>query len=70
MKQNGVVELSTGHLLRKGFCDFSQDGSLDPGTEAVRTDVPFPADEVGKLGSANVDRWNGSSWDTVPQPGS
>ena len=30
---NGVIETTTGDLLRAGFCDFSGDGSFDPATE-------------------------------------
>jgi len=36
-----VIETSTGHALRAGFCDFETDGSFDSEKETI-IDAPFP----------------------------
>ena len=70
MPQNGVIDQATGDLLRAGSCDFSNDGSLDPVTEAYRTDVPDvafvrndPEESVTEM-----HRWDGGAFILVPQP--
>jgi len=45
MIYKGIIETSSGNLIRCGFTDFENDGSFDSGTETFKTDVPFP----GKL---------------------
>jgi len=66
---NGVIETSTGDLLRKGYCDFENDGSFDSGSESYRTDVPEGAHVRRDTNeSAQYDRWNGSTWEKVNQP--
>lgn len=65
---NGVIETSTGDLIRAGFCDFENDDQFDSGTESYRTDVPFPFKIRGDVTEANMHRWNGSSWVEVAQP--
>lgn len=65
---SGVIETATGELLRAGYCDFSADGSFDGGTEAIRTDVPYPP-KVRREGVAgNMDKWDGAAWVEVAQP--
>jgi hypothetical protein len=66
--QNGVIETSTGDLLRAGFCDFQNDGSFDSATQSYRTDVPVPALARGHVGETQMHRWNGSAWVEVAQP--
>lgn len=65
---HGVYETSSGDLLRCGYCDFSDDGSFDSGTETQRTDVPFPGKVRGDTEEDKMHRWNGSSWVEVDQP--
>ncbi len=65
---NGVIETSSGDLLRAGRSDFENDGSFDAGTETYKTDVPVPP-TIRKAGaSGNFDRWNGSVWVEIAQP--
>ena len=64
---NGVIETSTGDLLRAGFSDFENDGSFDGGTETFRTDVPFPAKIRGDQDNSVMQRWTGSEWIEVAQ---
>ena len=64
----GVIETSTGDLLRAGYCDFVNDGSFNSGTETQRTDAPHPAKARGDERYANMHRWNGSAWIEVTQP--
>ena len=66
--QNGVIEISTGNLLRKGYCDFSMDGSFDSGTESYRTDVPDDAIYRGQEGETQVSNWDGLVWSLIAQP--
>lgn len=72
----GVIEKSTGDLIRAGYLDFSIQSIFDAGTEEVRTDVPFPAFVKGPhqfngiidIGDPDFDtfhRWNGAVWVTV-----
>jgi hypothetical protein len=65
---NGVIETSSGDLLRAGYCDFTGDGSFDSGTETERTDCPHPAMTKGDPDETNMHRWNGSIWTEVAQP--
>ena len=68
MNQKGVIETSTGDLLKAGFCDFTADGSFDSNTQTQRTDVPFPAKVRGDSDETQMHRWNGSAWVLVAQP--
>ena len=65
---NGVIETATGDLLRAGFCDFATDGSFNPGTETIRTDVPRPAMIRRSGAPGDHRRWDGGAWVLVPQP--
>ena len=65
---NGVIETATGDLLRAGYCDFVTDGSLNVGTETVKTDVPCLPKAKGKNGLTAMHRWTGTEWIEVPQP--
>jgi hypothetical protein len=67
MTENGVIQKSTGNLIRAGFCDFENDGSFDASTEAQRTDVPFPGKVRGEKDETQMHRWNGSAWVLVSQ---
>lgn len=62
---NGVIETSTGDLLRAGFCDFRLDGTLHIGTETHRTDVPFPAKVKGQKYNTDYHNWDGSQWQLI-----
>ena len=64
----GVIETSSGDLLRCGHCVFDDDGSFDGGTETERTDAPFPGKTRGDAGETQMSRWNGSAWVEVDQP--
>jgi len=68
MAQNGVIETSSGDLLRAGYSDFLNDGSFDSGTETYKTDVPIPAKVKYQSGETQMNRWNGSAWVLVSQP--
>jgi hypothetical protein len=61
---NGVIELSTGDLLRCGYYDFTNNVV----TEALRTDVPFPGKRRGALDETQMHRWDGAAWTLVAQP--
>lgn len=66
MTYNGVIEDSTGDLLRAGYTDFVA------GTgETIKTNVPNP----GKIRDTRpgrmfpkMHRWTGSAWEEVNQP--
>lgn len=69
MNYNGVIENATGDLLRAGDCDFNNDGSFDPATETIRTDVPVPARARGDdVPDNKMHRHTGSEWIEVDQP--
>jgi len=68
MTQNGVINTSSGNLLRAGGGDFENDGSFDSGTETYVTDVPFPNKIEGDSDETLVTHWTGSVWDEVTQP--
>ena len=66
---NGVIETSTGDLLRAGFCNFSTDGKFNSLTETIRSDVPVPFYVRGKKHAPTFHRWNGSVWVEIsPNP--
>lgn len=56
---NGIIEVSTGYLLRAGFCSFTAGSG-----EEVRTDVPEPP-HVKHHGDVCVHRWTGTAWEVV-----
>jgi hypothetical protein len=59
----GVIEISTGDLLRCGYCDFEHDGQLKPDTESVRYDTPNPGKIKGSpFYIKNFHRWTGTEW--------
>ena len=64
----GVIETSSGDLLRAGYCDFENDGSFDSGSETIRSDAPEPAKVRGDSDESQMHRWNGSAWVLVAQP--
>lgn len=60
---NGVIETSTGDLLRAGYCDFANDGGFDAATETLKTGVPHPsATKKSPRADGTWDRWNGTAW--------
>ncbi len=60
---NGVIEDSTGYLLRAGFQTFTAgDG------ESVRSDVPVPPYVKYGPGLTQVHQWDGTDWNLVAQP--
>jgi len=63
----GVIDKSTGALLRAGFCDFAVDGSFDSADEEVREDVPFPSKIQGDDDNSAHHRWDGAKWIEVAQ---
>jgi len=60
---HGIIEDSTGDLLRAGFVAFAP----GPG-ESLRTDVPIPSYVRGQSGVFQMSRWSGTQWILVPQP--
>ena len=64
MITNGVIDKSTGDLLRMGFTDFSNDGSFDSENEEIRADVPTTALPLSDIRYQHH-RWNGSEWELV-----
>lgn len=67
--QDGVIETSSGNLLRYGKgVDFLNDGSFDSGTESIRNDVPALALRVFQSEASQNHNWNGSAWVLVSQP--
>ncbi len=66
-QHNGVIETSSGDLLRCGYADHENDGSFDAGTETQRTDCPQPGKTRGEAGQTQMHRWTGT-WDLVDQP--
>lgn len=63
----GVIDKSTGALLRAGFCDFENDGSFNSADEEAREDVPFPAKTQGDEDFNVYHRWDGTKWVEVSQ---
>ena len=65
---NGVIETSTGNLLRWGYTDFTN--SLESG-ESIRSDVPEGAIRKGEdypETATEMSRWDGDKWILVAQP--
>ena len=63
MTQNGVIETVTGILLRAGFSDFVAGAG-----EALRSDVPVPAQTRHQEGQTQMHRWNGTAWVLTTNP--
>lgn len=64
---NGVIQTSTGYLLRHGGCDYSVDGSFDAANETYVTDVPEPGYSINYPNENDeCHKWNGSSWELIP----
>lgn len=57
---NGIIETSTGDLLRAGFVNFTAGAG-----ETLRTDVPIPAKVRDNEDFDKFHRWNGSTWEEV-----
>jgi len=57
MNRCGGFDKITGDLLRYGYCDFETDGSFDPATEEIRTDVPEGAIAKGTEGESQWTRY-------------
>jgi hypothetical protein len=64
MLRKGVIEKSSGDLLRFGMSDFANDGSFNAATEEIREDVPedavarrFTYDEPGASYAQDHSRW-------------
>ena len=72
MTINGVIETSSGDLLRAGFVNFSSEPTFNGGTETYKTDVPHPPkcrdgrDENGSV-YATKHNWTGSAWQEIAQ---
>jgi hypothetical protein len=70
---NGVVNISTGLLLRAGYCDFTLDPNFYPSIEAQYGDTPNPCYIFNDFASQNpsdfITHWNGNGWDEVPRIG-
>ena len=67
--QNGVINTSTGNVLRYGNeVNFENDGPFDSDTETYKTDIPCPAKYKGQDDETMVTRWAGSELDEVAQP--
>ena len=64
-KKNGVIETSTGDLLRFGYADFENDGRFNPPAETLREDVPSVAYYRGQVAAPGWSRWTGSAWEIV-----
>jgi len=66
MGWNGVIETSTGILLRKGFgVDFENDGSFDSGTETFVQDIPEGLVVKRRKKKLNdFSKFDGSNWVT------
>jgi len=60
---NGVVEDSTGDLIRAGYVEFV---NIEPG-QSVRTDAPEDSRVRWQAGTDFFHRWTGTEWVTVPQ---
>ena len=59
---SGVIETTTGDLLRWGYCNFLNDGSFDAVTETHKTDVPEGS--IARKQNVSFTNWNGSVWVT------
>lgn len=59
---NGIIETSSGDLLRAGVSSFVAGAG-----ESLRADVPFPFKVKGQKGETQMHRWNGVSWVLVAQ---
>ena len=66
MTYNVVIETLTGDCLRAGYCDFLNDGSFDPATETILTDVVFP--KRIRVPGDLMDKWTGTEWIEVTSP--
>lgn len=58
---NGVIDTATGDLLRKGFCDFENDGSFDGAKETHKTDVPEDA-KVKATNAGDFTKFDGNDY--------
>jgi hypothetical protein len=61
--QNGVIETSSGDLLRYGQCSFV----AGTGETAV-SNVPVPAKRRYQPGETQMHRWSSPDWTLVDQP--
>lgn len=56
---NGIIDDSTGALLRAGYTDLSE--FLQAG-QSLRDDVPIPAKVFGDVNNTSYYRWDGEAW--------
>jgi len=62
--KNGIIETSTGDLLRAGYTTFTAGAG-----ETARSDVPEKCIARGNtLPPSQFDRWNGTIWVKITQP--
>lgn len=64
----GVIEISTGLLLRAGFCDFTIDGTFNAATEEQHANAPQPMwtkNDPDFPNSEFITHWTGGGWDLV-----
>lgn len=61
---NGLIEISTGDLVKKGYCDFTIDPNFDNTIHEQRTDVPENA-KVNIDGTLPYSRYLNSAWSIV-----
>ena len=69
--KNGVVQTSTGYLLRCGYCDFTVDGSFDPMNETQYADCPvetFLLNDPFDPTSPTITSWVDGAWSTLDRP--
>lgn len=60
---NGVIETSTGNLLRAGFSIF-----IASEEETLRSDAPQPSFVKSDTSNNQMHNWNGSAWTLVDKP--
>ena len=68
----GVVEKSSGDLIRYGYTDFANDGQFDAATEEIVMSANLPVDPVrrGQKMTTEYHRRTATPgvWELVPQP--
>lgn len=68
MARNGVIETSTGDLIRMGYADFENDGNFDVSRETYMAGIPGGLVVRGK-GDNGYSRWDGAAWVWVEDSG-
>ena len=68
MTINGVIDKSTGDLIRWGISvDFLNDGSFDAANEEIRSDVPYPGKVKNGFVLEKKHNWTGTEWVEIDQ---